>query len=116
MNWSPGEELNAYFGSRAASIKGSRNLPGISDPAVDALVEKAMVATTRAELETTCHALDRVLRAGHYRVLQWYNPVHRLAFWDAYGRPDTPPRFDPGVVSTWWWDEEKAKKANYTGR
>jgi microcin C transport system substrate-binding protein len=57
-----------------------------------------------------------VLRAGFYRVFHWYNPVHRLTFWDAFGRPPTPPRFDPGVISTWWWDAEKAKKINFPVR
>jgi microcin C transport system substrate-binding protein len=97
-------------------VNASRNLAGVADPAVDALVEKALVAQTREELETICRALDRVLRVGHYRIFQWYNPVHRLAFWDAFGRPERAPHFDPGVVSTWWWDEEKAKKINFAGR
>jgi len=116
MTWSPGEELRAYFSSKSAEMKGTRNLAGVADPATDALIEKALVVETRAELETLCRALDRVLRAGWHKIPQWYNPVHRLAYWDAFGRPDTPPRFDPGVVSTWWWDEEKAKKINYPGR
>jgi len=35
---------------------------------------------------------------------------------DLFGRPERPPHFDPGVASTWWWDEEKARKINFTGR
>ena len=116
MGWSPGEELHNYFSSNTAKVTGSRNLAGMADPVADALIDKAMVAETREELETTCRALDRVLRANFYRVFHWYNPVHRLVFWDAFGRPPTPPRFDPGVVSTWWWDAEKAKKINFPVR
>jgi len=116
MGWSPGEELRAYFSSRVAHVDGSRNFTGISDPVVDALIEKALTAATREELVTICRALDRVLRAGHYWVPHWYNPVHRIAHWDLFGRPERPPHFDPGVASTWWWDEEKARKINFTGR
>ncbi len=58
--------------SQAAATKGSQNLAGISDPAVDALVDKIIAANNRAELTSACRALDRVLRAGRYWVPQWY--------------------------------------------
>jgi len=116
MAWSPGEELRAYFSSRTANTPGARNLAGVSDPVVDALIDKALVATSRDELIATCRALDRVLRAGRYWIPHWYNPVHRIAHWDVFGRPERAPRFDPGIVSTWWWDEAKARKINFTGR
>ncbi len=116
MAWSPGEELRSYFSSKTANIHGSRNLAGVNDPVADALIDKALVATTRDELVTTCRALDRVLRAGRYWIPHWYNPVHRIAYWDIFGRPERAPRFDTGIVSTWWFDDEKAKKINFTGR
>jgi microcin C transport system substrate-binding protein len=116
MAWNPGEELRAYFSSKTATVNGSRNLCGIADPIADALIEKALVATTREELVATCRALDRVLRAGRYWVPHWYNPVHRVAYWDLFGRPERPPKFDTGILWTWWWDEERAKKINFTGR
>ncbi|MCX7898694.1 MAG: extracellular solute-binding protein [Methylocystis sp.] len=116
MGWNPGEELNAYFSSKTANIPGSRNLGGIAHPAIDALVDRAMRATTREELVIACRALDRALRAQHYWVPHWYNPVHRFAYWDLFGRPERPPKFDTGVIATWWWDEEKAKKINFKGR
>lgn len=116
MSWSPGEELRNYFSSKVAHVDGSRNFPGIADPVADALIEKALIATTREELVTVCRALDRVLRAGHYWVPHWYNPVHRIVHWDLFDRPERPPHFDPGVTSTWWWDEDKARKINFSGR
>jgi microcin C transport system substrate-binding protein len=116
MAYSPGDELRNYFGSEAAKVHGSRNLAGVSDPVVDILVDKALVASSREELVTTCRALDRVLRAGRYWVPHWYNPVHRVVYWDVFGRPERAPRFDVGVVSTWWWDEDKARKIKFTGR
>lgn len=116
MAWNPGEELRAYFSSKTANVNGSRNLAGISHPAVDALVDKALQAGTREELVTCCRALDRALRSQRYWIPHWYNPVHRFAYWDLFGQPERPPKFDTGVLWTWWWDEDKAKKINFTGR
>ena len=116
MSYSPGEELRNYFGSETAKVHGSRNLAGVNDPVVDSLTNKALIASSRDELVTTCRALDRVLRAGRYWIPHWYNPVHRLVYWDLFGRPERYPRFDPGIASTWWWEEDKARKINFTGR
>ena len=62
MRLTPGVELKAYFGSQAAKQDGSRNLAGIADPAIDALVDTALEAHGRSELDTAVKALDRVLR------------------------------------------------------
>jgi microcin C transport system substrate-binding protein len=116
MSFSPGEELRALFGSQAASTPGSRNIIGVANKATDTLIEKALTANSRAELVTICRALDRVLRAGHYWTPHWYKSTHWLAYWDLFGRPPRSPRYDPGVISTWWWDDEKARKINFAGR
>ena len=42
MRNTPGVELRSYFGSAAAKMDGSLNLAGISDPAVDALIERVI--------------------------------------------------------------------------
>jgi microcin C transport system substrate-binding protein len=110
MQNTPGVELRSYFGSDAAKMDGSLNLAGISDPAVDALVEEVIEAKSREELETAASALDRVLRAGHYWVPHWYKASHNIAYWDKFSRPDTKPRFDRGVLDTWWYDGDKAAK------
>jgi microcin C transport system substrate-binding protein len=104
----PGEELLAYFGSKAGQTPGGLNLAGIDDPAVDALIEKALQAKSRAELVVICRALDRVLRSGRYWIPNWYSPNRRVAAWDFFGRPDQTPKLDLGIMSLWWWDAEKA--------
>jgi microcin C transport system substrate-binding protein len=114
-SFTPGEGLLLTFGSEAAKTPGSQNLTGLADPVVDALIQKALVADSRAELTTVCRVLDRVLRAGHYWIPMWNNPTHWLAYWDMYGRPKTPPKYDPGVLSTWWADPAKAAKLNLPG-
>jgi microcin C transport system substrate-binding protein len=113
---SPGEELRLLFGSEAARIAGSRNIPGVADPIVDALIDKALQATSRAELVTICRALDRVLIAGNYWVPHWHKPSFWIAQWDVFGRPSRAPRFDPGIVQSWWRDQEKTEKLKMTGR
>jgi microcin C transport system substrate-binding protein len=107
----PGDSLRTYFSSQAAGIKGSQNLAGIADPAIDALIEQAINAKDRATLTTACRALDRVIRAGRYWIPQWYKGTHWIAYWDMYNRPAKKPRYARGVLETWWYDAEKAAKA-----
>ena len=106
----PGPEIREAYGSRAAAIPGSNNLVGISDPAVDALLDIIVAAASRSELTTACRALDRVLRAGRYWVPMWYSPEYRLAVWDVYGHPQSPPKYGLGTPALWWFDEAKAKR------
>ncbi len=111
----PGEGLRVTFGSEAAHTPGSQNMTGTADPVVDALIEKALNATSRADLTTICRALDRVLRSGYYWVPMWNNPAHWLAYWDQFGWPKQRPKLDPGVLSTWWYDEAKASQLKQRG-
>ncbi len=110
MPLTPGVELRNFWGSEAAKTDGSFNLAGVADPVLDALIEKAMAAKSRAELATAARAADRVLRAGHYWVPQWHKASHNFAFWDKFGRPQTKPKYDRGVIDTWWYDAEKAAR------
>jgi microcin C transport system substrate-binding protein len=104
----PGENLRQIFGSVAASTRGTPNIAGIADPAIDALVEAALAAQNRAALVTACRTLDRVLRAGRYWIPMWYKGSHWLAYWNRFGRPETKPKYDRGL-DTWWYDETRMK-------
>jgi microcin C transport system substrate-binding protein len=110
MSNTPGVELRSYFGSRAAAIDGSQNLAGIADPAVDMLIERVVAAKSRDELYTAARTLDRVLRAGHYWVPHWHKASHTIAYWDKFGMPEKKPRFDRGILDTWWYEDSKAAK------
>lgn len=103
----PGVELRSYWHSDFADQPGSRNLSGIANPAVDALIEKVIAAETREEQITAGRALDRVLRAGHYWVPQWYKALHHIAMWDRFGRPEEKPTYARGIISTWWSTDAK---------
>ena len=62
----PGSEQRDYWGSAAAKLTGSNNLMGVSNPVVDALIDKVVAARDTAELYAATHALDRVLLWGWY--------------------------------------------------
>ncbi len=111
----PGDSLRAYFSSQMAATKGSRNLAGIADPAIDSLIEKIIAAKTREELVFAARALDRVLRSGYYWVPHWYKPSHWVAYWDVFGRPPVNPRYARGIPDTWWYDRDKAAKVEKPG-
>jgi microcin C transport system substrate-binding protein len=112
MSATPGDSLRPYFTSQAAATKGSYNLAGIANPAIDALVESAIAAQSREELTTACRALDRVFRAGRYWIPQWYANTHKLAYWDVFDHPQKLPRYAPraGVPDIWWYDPAKSTK------
>jgi microcin C transport system substrate-binding protein len=108
---SPGNEQREYWGSEAADRPGSRNLAGIKDPAVDALIQQIVFAKDRNDLVAATKALDRVLLAHDYMVPQWTYGFQRTARWDRYSHPQTMPRYGASAFPTvWWYDEGKAAK------
>jgi len=110
LRLTPGGEMRNFWSSEAAKTEGSFNLAGISQPAIDALIAKAVEARSREDLLAATRALDRVLRAGHYWVPQWYKAAHNIAYWDKFARPATKPRYDRGILDSWWYDADKAAK------
>jgi len=111
----PGESLRNYLSSQAAAMKGSQNISGISDPVIDALIDKVVNAESRPALVTAARCLDRVFRVGRYWIPHWYKPAHWIAYWDAFGHPPTKPRYARGAPDTWWYDNDKAMKIGLSG-
>ena len=109
------DSIRQFWSSQAAVQPGSYNLAGIADPVVDALIETVLAAATRQDMTIAARALDRVLRAGHYWVPQWYKPVHTVALWDMFDYPDEPPFYEFPVETTWWFDADKAKRIGKDG-
>jgi microcin C transport system substrate-binding protein len=108
---SPGNEQRGFWGSRAADQPGSRNIVGIRNPAVDALIDRVIFAKNRAELVAATRALDRVLLWNFYVVPQWTYGKVRAARWDRFGRPATMPEYGMAAFPTiWWFDVDKAAK------
>jgi len=121
---SPGNEQREFFGSDAADHPGSQNLIGIKSKVIDQLIEELIASPTRAELVRHVHALDRVLQYGYYLVPQYHLGAYWVAYWDKFRRPETAPKYAPGL-ETWWVDTgaeqaietkkpEEAQKAGQT--
>jgi microcin C transport system substrate-binding protein len=100
---SPGNEQLLYWSSRAAGEPGSRNLPGVRSPAVDALAAGLGAARTREELVEHARALDRALLWGHYVLPLFHLPEDRVAYWDRLRRPGAVPIY--GIAIDTWWAE-----------
>ncbi len=98
---SPGNEQAFYWGVAAAATPGSRNLPGIADPAVDRLVAALVEARSRADLVTAARALDRVITGGFYWVPLFHQPAQWIARWDYVAAPAESSLFGY-LVETWW--------------
>jgi len=108
---SPGNEERDNFGSQAADRPGSSNLPGIKNPAVDAIVERIIFAKSRAEQVAAAKALDRVLLWNAYCVPHFNYDKQRYVYWDRFGHPDPLPKYGvSGFPNVWWYDADKAAK------
>jgi microcin C transport system substrate-binding protein len=103
---SPGNEQRDFWGSKAATTPGTRNLAGIHDPSVDKLIELLIQAPDRKALVARTRALDRVLLWSHYVVPHFHLRAFRVAYWDRFGRPAVAPKYRFGF-DTWWVDAKK---------
>ncbi|MGE3770127.1 MAG: extracellular solute-binding protein [Bdellovibrionales bacterium] len=98
---SPGNEQRDFWGSDKASMPGSKNLIGVADPVVDAMIEEIIRAETREDLVAAVRALDRTLQWGYYILPNWYIGSERIAYWDKFGFPPNNPPY--GVAYDTWW-------------
>jgi microcin C transport system substrate-binding protein len=112
---SPGNEQRDFWSSKAAGTPGSRNLSGIKNPVVDALVDRVIFATDRDDLIAATRALDRVLLWNFYVVPQYTRPVTWLAYWNKFGIPEKQPDYIGPDTESWWIDpaKESALAAKY---
>ncbi len=108
---SPGNEQRDFWSCETAEIEGSRNIAGVCDPVVEALVEQIIDAPNREALITRTKALDRVLQWGFYSIPNWYIDRFRVAYWDRFGRPPENPPYGL-ALDTWWVDPAKAARVD----
>ena len=98
---SPGRELYNLYGSASATQPGSSNFMVLKDPAVDALIDGLVSATSRGDMVHHARALDRVLQWGYYAIQNYYSEGTPVAYLNRFGMPATPPAYDVGL-DTWW--------------
>ena len=99
---SPGNEQRDFWGSASAQRSGGRNLAGINNPVVDALIDAVIFAKDRQALITATRALDRVLLWQYYHVPQWHIDVRRIARSKNIVHPDKMPPYSIGFPAIWW--------------
>jgi peptide/nickel transport system substrate-binding protein len=88
---SPGNEQDFYYGSTGRTIPGTRNYPGIDDPAVDRMIKALLTASSRDDFVAAVRALDRLLVNGFY-IVPFYNSGGQwIARWTNIGRPHRQP-------------------------
>jgi microcin C transport system substrate-binding protein len=97
----PGGELRLSWHSDSYALEGSRNIPGVAQPAVDSLVETIVTARDRATLRTACRALDRVLLQQEYVIPLGASAAFRIAYRSHLCRPQRSPGNTVGLT-TWW--------------
>ena len=84
------------------------NTAGVSDPAIDFLVEKIdQNQTNKTALLYYGRALDRVLQYNFFVVPQWHLSKFRVAYWNRFSRPAIRPKYAIGFLDTWWIDPKK---------
>ena len=98
---SPGNEQKHYFGSDGRTNNGTRNYPGIADPAIDRAIAALLTATTREDFVAAARAEDRLLVSGFYMVPLFDAGGQWVARWNHIGRPQTQPL--PGFDATTLW-------------
>jgi microcin C transport system substrate-binding protein len=102
----PGQEFADMFGSQAAKTEDSGNFPGVSNPAVDALITQMTSAKTKADLLPACRALERVISHNYFLIPQWTAGTHRMAYsaWRLQGPEKMPPyaKGESWAIETWW--------------
>lgn len=97
----PGSEQMAQWHSSQADVAGTRNLGGVKNPVVDALVKQVVNANSIETLKPAVQALDRVLQWEHYVIPHWHIAAWRILYWDKFERPKITPSYGVGL-DTWW--------------
>lgn len=108
LSLSPGNEQRLYWGSAGAQQPGSRNLMGVTEPAVDAMIDKMLNVEVSEDFVAATRALDRVLTAGRYVIPIWSFDKGRIAHVRELQFPDTLPIYGDrtGFMPDVWWYQE----------
>jgi microcin C transport system substrate-binding protein len=98
----PGNEQAEYWGSKSAATEGTRNYMGVSDPAIDKLIQKVIFSPVREDQVAAVHALDRVLLHHHFLIPSYTRRQIPTAWWDKFERPANLPTYSVGFPTIWW--------------
>ena len=108
LSLSPGNEQLLYWGIEAADTPGSRNWMGVKSPAIEAMVDVMLNATSREDFVAGTRALDRILTTGRFVLPVWFDPVSRLAHSANLNYPERTPVYGDWIgfqPDVWWYEE-----------
>lgn len=97
----PGQELSDYYSSATYDRPGSQNWMGVHSPAVDTLIADVRKAGSLEELETSMHALDRVLQWQYLWIPASQSSGTTLVYWNRFGHPAVQAKASANIES--WW-------------
>ena len=100
---SPGIEQIWRWGSKSRDVPGTFNFAGVSDPAIDAMIQHLLDAKTREEFVAAVRAYDRLLINGSYAVPLFHVNEQWVARWKHIQRPEHTSLY--GYQFETWWDE-----------
>jgi peptide/nickel transport system substrate-binding protein len=105
LSLSPGNEQRLYWGAEGANQPGSRNLMGISSPAVDAMIDHMLTVEDPTDFIAATRALDRALTAGRYVIPIWSFDKGRIAHAKELRFPSALPIYGDrtGFMPDVWW-------------
>ncbi|OAN69999.1 ABC transporter substrate-binding protein [Jannaschia sp. EhC01] len=109
LSLSPGNEQRSYWGCEAADIDGGRNLHGGCNPAIEAMIDEMLSASSQDNYRAAVHALDRILITDRYVVPFHHNPISRIAYNSELNFPDTIPIYGDWIgwqPDVWWVEPE----------
>ncbi|MBK8456961.1 MAG: ABC transporter substrate-binding protein [Phyllobacteriaceae bacterium] len=98
---SPGAEQVGRWGSAFRDTPGTFNYAGVADPAIDAMIDKMLAATSRDDFVTAVRAFDRVLLSGAYAAPLYHQGEQWVGRWTRIGRPEGTP-LNGYQLTTWW--------------
>lgn len=107
LSLSPGNEQYRYWGCDAADTEGSRNMMGVCQPAIDAMIDKMLNAGDQDEFVSAVRAMDRALMAGRYSIPIWSSTISRIAHNSDLHYPENLPVYGDwlGFQPDVWWIE-----------
>ncbi|UWQ89590.1 extracellular solute-binding protein [Rhodobacteraceae bacterium M382] len=108
LSLSPGNEQKLYWGKDGVTQPGTRNLMGVDNPAIEAMLDTMLTTTEPDTFTAAVRALDRVLTAGRYVIPIWQFDKGRIAHAKQLKYPDTLPLYGDriGFMPEVWWFEE----------
>jgi len=108
VSLSPGNEQKFYWGVDSADQEGGRNLAGIREPAIDAMIDMMLAARDPATFTAAVRAMDRILIAGRYVIPFSRYDRDRIAHVAQMQKPAYIPIYGDGpfyMPQNWWWQE-----------